>query len=104
MPAVARSANRDRILTGHTCSATASIQGSLVTTVTVNGIPIAVQGDVIGPHTILAGKVCVPHAAVINSGSSMVFAGVANIPVARIGDSADAGAVISGSFNVWAGG
>jgi len=101
MPAVARSANRDRILTGHTCSATASIQGSLQAFANIGGIPIAVQGDVIGPHTILAGKFCVPHSAVVNTGS--FFVNIAGIPVARIGDSADAGCVISGSFQVWAG-
>jgi uncharacterized Zn-binding protein involved in type VI secretion len=100
MPAVARSLNRDRILTGHTCSATASIQGSLQGLVTIRGIPVAVAGDAIGPHTIRAGKYCIPHGAIVNTGSTLVSA--AGIPVARVGDSADAGTVISGSWMVWA--
>jgi uncharacterized Zn-binding protein involved in type VI secretion len=44
----------------------------------------------------------VPHSAVINVGSSTVFVG--GIPLARIGDSTDSGAIISGSPNVFAGG
>jgi uncharacterized Zn-binding protein involved in type VI secretion len=101
MPAVAV-CTVDQISTVHACDSTAGIQGTLITTVTIGGNPIAVQGDAIAPHTILVGDDCVPHGAVINAGSSKVFAG--GIPVARIGDSADAGSVISGSSNVFAGG
>ena len=101
MPAVSRSLNVDRIATGHTCSATAPIAGSLIGTVATIGVtPVAVLGDAIGPHVIRAGKFCVPHGAVVNSGSAFVSA--AGIPVARIGDSADFGSVISGSRFVWA--
>jgi uncharacterized Zn-binding protein involved in type VI secretion len=92
----------DRIATGHPCTSTAVIQGSLQSKVTVGGNPIAVQGDAIAPHTILVGDTCVVHAAAISGGSSKVSIG--GIPVARIGDSADAGAVISGSSKVFAGG
>lgn len=102
MPAVARSQNRDTITTGHPCSATAPIAGTLQTKVFVNGTLGAVKGDPIAPHTILAGSSCVPHSAVVNAGSSKVF--FVGIAAARIGDSADAGVIISGSSNVFAGG
>jgi uncharacterized Zn-binding protein involved in type VI secretion len=101
MPAIAV-CNVDQISTGHPCSGTALIQGALQSKVTINGNPIAVQGDAIAPHTIKAGKSCVPHSSFINAGSSKVF--IDGNPVARIGDSADAGAIISGSSNVYAGG
>ena len=93
----------DQISTGHTCSATALIQGALQTKVTVGGNSLAVQGDIIAPHTIKAGFSCVPHpGAVINAGSSKVSIG--GKAVARIGDSADAGYIISGSSNIFVGG
>ncbi len=101
MPAIAV-CTVDRISTGHACSGTAQIQGSLQTKVSINGNPVAIQGDAIAPHTIKAGRSCVPHSSVINAGSSKVFIG--GIAVARIGDSADFGAIISGSSNVYAGG
>jgi len=44
---------------------------------------------------------CVAHPAVVNTGSTTVFA--EGIPVARLGDSADFGALIMGSQNVFAG-
>lgn len=101
MPAIAV-CNVDQISTGHACSATAMIQGSKQTKVTIGGNPVAVLGDAIAPHTIKAGNSCVPHSSVINAGSSKVS--IAGDPVARIGDSADAGAVITGSSNVFVGG
>lgn len=102
MPAIAV-CTVDQISTGHPCSATALIQGSLQTKVTINGNPVAVQGDAIAPHTIKAGDACVPHpGAVINAGSSKVS--INGNPVARIGDSADAGSIISGSSSVFVGG
>ena len=100
MPSVSRSLNVDRILTGHTCSATAPIAGSLQSFATIQNVPIAVQNDPIGAHVIRAGKFCIPHAAVVNTGSAFVSA--AGIPVARVGDSADAGSIITGSRFVWA--
>lgn len=101
MPAIAV-CTVDKINTGHGCSSTAGIQGSLQSKVFIKGNPVAIQGDAIAPHTIQAGSACVPHSAVINEGSSKVFVG--GIPVARIGDSADAGSVITGSSNCFAGG
>ena len=102
MPAVARAQNKDSISTGHGCDAIAQILGTLQTKVYVNDTIAAVRGDAIAPHTILAGTICVPHASVINAGSSKVF--FEGIEAARIGDSADAGSVITGSSNVFAGG
>lgn len=101
MPAVAV-CTVDEIATGHDCDVIAGIQGVLQTKVTIGGNPVAIQGDQIAPHTILGDDGCVPHSAVVNAGSSKVFIG--GIPVARIGDSADAGSIISGSSNVFAGG
>lgn len=101
MPAIAV-CTVDRISTGHACSATALIQGSLQSNVTIGGNPVAVEGDTIAPHTIKAGNSCVPHSSVINAGSSKVS--INGFAVARVGDSADAGVIISGSSNVFVGG
>ena len=101
MPAVAV-CGVDEIATGHPCDATALIQGALQTKVTIGGNPVAVQGDAIAVHSQKVGDSCVSHSASINAGSSKVFIG--GIAVARIGDSADAGAIISGSSGVFAGG
>ncbi|MEA1052360.1 PAAR domain-containing protein [Lamprobacter modestohalophilus] len=99
MPAAARIG--DRINTGHGCDTTAPIaQGS--SDVFVNGIGLSYRGAAIVPHLIPCGKTCCGHGAVINVGSSSVF--VNSIPVARVGDSADMGAVAQGSPNVFAGG
>ena len=46
--------------------------------------------------------ICPNHVAVVNAGSPNVY--VVGIKVGRIGDSADAGAMISGSPNVFANG
>lgn len=99
MPAVAV-CTVDKIATGHPCTAIAGIQGALQTKVTINGNPAAVQGDAIVVHTRLVGDSCVAHAATISGGSSKVT--IAGIPVARIGDGADAGAIISGSSKIYA--
>lgn len=102
MPAVAV-CDVDTILTGHGCDAIAGIQPSLQTKVTtLGGKFIAIRGDAIKPHTILSGGVCVPHSAIINAGSDKVFIG--GIPIARVGDSADAGQVQTGSAKITAGG
>ena len=104
MPCAAR-IGIDRILTGHTCSAIAGISGPGAAgpfgKVVVAGSIAACQGDTIAPHTIRINKACVPHGAIINAGAPRVIA--AGRPMARIGDSADSGAVISGSFRVFIG-
>jgi len=101
MPAVAV-CGVDSISTGHPCDGSALIQGSLQSKVTIGGDPIAVIGDAIAIHTLLISGECRPHGAVVNAGSSKVS--IAGLAVARIGDSADMGAIISGSSNVFVGG
>lgn len=101
MPAVAV-CTVDSISTGHACDGVALIQGSLQSNVYIGGKPVAIRGDAIQVHTILVGDACVPHGATISGGSLKVFIG--GISVARVGDSADAGAIISGSSKVFAGG
>jgi uncharacterized Zn-binding protein involved in type VI secretion len=95
----------DRILTGHGCSMTASILGAKNFKVFIG--PVATAGavatDLIAPHAITGGTSCVVHpTAIINTGSTRVFYGV--FPAARVGDSADFGVIISGSFKVFIGG
>lgn len=97
MPAVARKG--DQVNTGHECD-TITTTNVCSSTVFVNGKGVNRKGDEITIHTIKAGKVCVPHSAVINVGSSTVF--VDGIPLARLGDSTDSGTIISGSSNVFA--
>lgn len=102
MPAVAR--DGDSTTTGHGCDSVTTVTGPTGSSahVYVNGIPVECRGNPVAPHTIPSGPACVPHSAVINVGSSTVFVG--GIPLARIGDSTDSGAIISGSPNVFAGG
>jgi uncharacterized Zn-binding protein involved in type VI secretion len=101
MPAVAR-AGVDSIATGHACAGTAGITTSgAATNVYINGSRAALLGTLIATHTIKAGNACVPHGATVTGGSSKVFCG--GIPLARIGDSADLGAIKTASSNVFAG-
>jgi len=97
MPNVVRQG--DSLSTGHGCtgSTTLSSHGH-DGTVTANGIPIAVVGAPTVVHTI--GPPCVPHSANLNAGSPNVF--INGIPVGRVGDSADAGSMSSGSPDVFA--
>lgn len=99
---VARALGVDQVITGHACSMVAPIQGVTQSMVWVNMIPAATIGDPIAPHTIKVGKFCVGHTAVVNMGSSMVTA--MRQPLSRIGDSADLGAIITGSPTVFCGG
>lgn len=95
MPGVARKG--DTVLTGHACSfTTPTLQCS--TNVLVNKKGACRLGDMLQPHTILAGVTCIPHVAVINAGAPTVF--VNGRPIARITDSADLGVIITGSGNV----
>lgn len=102
MPAAALAEDTSTVNTGHGCNGTTTVRGTLQTTVRINGIIAAVKGDVLTPHTILSGLVCVPHTAYVNAGSSTVK--IAGIPAARVDDSADAGTITSGSGNVNIGG
>ena len=102
MPAI----SRDRIdlaKTGHPCTFVIGVkatQGSVF----ANRKPILRPGDPCLPHFIqvCCPLRCIPHLAVVNMGSSSVFA--VGKPVARAGDSTDMGALMIGSPNVFAGG
>jgi uncharacterized Zn-binding protein involved in type VI secretion len=97
MPAIARIG--DPTTTGHGCDSTSTVIGPSGN-VFANNKGVERQGDPVAPHTIPAGRVCVPHSAVINVGSGNVF--VNNKPIARVGDSTDGGAITAGSPTVFA--
>ena len=67
-----------------------------------NGILVARETDPTVSHPFPPSPPCAPHVAVVNKGSLNVF--VVGLPVARVTDSADAGAMTSGSPNVYANG
>ena len=101
MPAVTRTG--DATTTGHGCSATTTVVGPS-TDVFCNSLGVERKGDPAAAHTIpnsASPPVCVPHSSVINAGSGTV--NVNGKPIARIGDSCDAGAITGGSSNVFAG-
>lgn len=100
MPAAARVT--DAIATGHACTPVSAIASTLQTKCNIQGQLAAVIGAPIQVHTILVGPNCVPHASTVAGGSSKVT--IQGIPASRIGDSADAGAIISGSAKVFIGG
>ena len=85
MPAIVRKG--DTLTTGHACVGTTTLDTPGQSTVFANNILVAR---------------CPNHVATVNAGSPNVF--VVGIQVGRIGDSADAGAMISGSPNVFANG
>jgi uncharacterized Zn-binding protein involved in type VI secretion len=100
MPAVAREG--DDTTTGHGCTSNVNlVVGPFSVKTRVNGKEIAHLGSKTDGHSILAG-VCVPHAAQpISAASNKVR--VEGIPIARVGDPVDSGAVVQGSPNVFAG-
>jgi uncharacterized Zn-binding protein involved in type VI secretion len=102
MPAISRDI-RDLAKTGHPCTKFIGCKATQ-RSVLANGSAVLRPGDPLLPHTILvcAPKCkCVKHPAKVNRGSFTVFA--EGKPVARRGDSADFGALIQGSQNVFAG-
>jgi len=101
MPAISRDL-RDLAKTGHGCTTVIGCKATQFS-VLANGSAVLRPGDPLLPHTIpvCCPLRCVGHPAVINSGSRTVFA--EGRPVARMGDSADLGAMIMGSQNVFAG-
>ena len=100
MPAISRQG--DSLTTGHICTSTTTLDAPGQTTVRANGILIARIGDPTVSHPNPPVPLCPNHVATVNAGSPNVF--VVGIQVGRIGDSADAGAMISGSPNVFANG
>jgi uncharacterized Zn-binding protein involved in type VI secretion len=100
MPAVVRIG--DSLSTGHGCVGSTTLAGANQGSVFVNSILAAVVGAPTVSHPVPPDPPCAPHVANLNAGSSTVF--IEGIPVGRVGDSADAGAMTSGSPNVNAGG
>ena len=100
MPAVSRVG--DSLSTGHACVGTTTIASSNTDgTVKANGINIIVVGAPTVAHPNPPSPPCPNHVANLNAGSGTVR--VNSIAVGRIGDSADAGAMTSGSGNVFSG-
>ena len=100
MPAVSRKG--DSLTTGHVCASTTTLDTPGQGTCFANSILIARVSDPTVPHPNPPAPLCPNHVANVNAGSPNVF--VEGLKVARIGDSADAGAMISGSGNVFANG
>jgi uncharacterized Zn-binding protein involved in type VI secretion len=97
MPAIVRKG--DSLSTGHGCTGETTLATANQGSVYVDGILVAVVGAVTEVHTILAPP-CVPHTANLNAGSPTVF--FEGIAGGRVGDSADAGEMISGSTTTFA--
>jgi uncharacterized Zn-binding protein involved in type VI secretion len=93
----------DPTTTGHGCDGTTTVIGPTGATAKVyaNNLGIECKDNPTAAHTIPSGSGCVNHPAKINEGSDSVF--IANIPVARVTDSTDGGAITSGSPNVFVG-
>jgi uncharacterized Zn-binding protein involved in type VI secretion len=100
MPAVSRKG--DSLTTGHICTSTTTLDTPGQGTCFANSILIARVSDPTVSHPFPPLPPCAPHVANVNAGSPNVF--VENKAVARIGDSTDAGAMTSGSGNVFANG
>ena len=94
----------DLAATGHSCHRVIGVKAT-ARTVFANDRKVLRPGDRLLPHTIMVctadGCYCADHPAKVNRGSFRVFA--EGKPVARKGDSADRGAMIHGSPNVFAG-
>jgi len=90
----------DSIVTGHGCDSTTTLTGPS-TDVFANNLGVERQGDPTVVHRLTGSGCSVTHTAAINAGSGTVF--VNNKAIARIGDSADAGSITSGSPTVFAG-
>jgi uncharacterized Zn-binding protein involved in type VI secretion len=100
MPAVSRKG--DSLSTGHACVGTTTLDTPGQGTVFANNILVARVTDPTVSHPLPPLPPCAPHVANVNVGSPNVY--VEGKAVARIGDSTDAGAMTSGSGNVFANG
>ena len=100
MPKVVRTG--DTLSTGHGCAGTTTLASDNQDgTVHANNIDIAVIGAPTVSPPFPPNPPCAPHTAQLNAGSATVW--INGIKVGRIGDSADAGAMTTGSPDVWAG-
>ena len=100
MPAACRKG--DSLSTGHACVGTTTLDTPGQGTVFANSILVARVTDPTVSHPFPPLPPCAPHVANVNVGSPNVY--VEGKAVARIGDSTDAGAMTSGSGNVFANG
>ena len=100
MPAV--SSKGDDLSTGPACTAITQLDTPGQGTVFANGILVPRITDPTVSHPAPPLPPCPAHVRVVNVGSATVFA--VGKKVARIGDSTDAGEMIKGSGNVFAGG
>ena len=100
MPAVSRKG--DSLSTGHGCVGSTTLSTPGQSTVKADGILIARVGDPTVSHAFPPDPPCAPHVASVNAGAPNVY--VEGVKVARIGDSADAGAMTGGSPTVFANG
>ena len=99
MPAICR--ENDNLTTGHACTGITQLDTPKQNTVRINGLLVARIGDPTVSHPAPPVPPCPAHVRFVNVGSSTVR--VSGIGVARVGDSADAGQMIQGSPNVFAG-
>jgi uncharacterized Zn-binding protein involved in type VI secretion len=99
MPGVCRKG--DLLATGHGCAPVTVLDFPKQNTVKADFAFVARQGDLTIVH-IIGGSKCVPHIAAVNTGSATVL--VEFLPVARIGDSTDLGAMTTGSSTIIVGG
>lgn len=90
------------LATGHGCDGVTTLAIPPQIKIKVGGDLAAIVGTLTVGHLLPVGNGCDGHVAALNSGSSKVNIG--GIPIGRIGDSADAGAMITGSGFVTAGG
>ena len=101
MPGVSRKG--DGFSTGHICATTSTLATPGQGTVFANGIRVARITDSTVSHLFPPNvPPCGSHTSTVKQGSETVF--VAGRKCARIGDAADAGAMTTGSSNVFAGG
>ena len=101
MPGVVRIG--DSLSTGHGCIGETTLDNSNqgVDNVYANNLLISVEGADTVAHSFPPDPPCNPHVAQLNTGSATVK--INYIKVGRIGDSADAGEMSSGSTTVFAG-
>ena len=96
MPAVSR--HTDSLTTGHACTSTTTLDTPKQNTCFANSLLIARITDPTVSHPNPPAPPCPDHVANVNAGSNTVF--VHGLAMARVGDSADAGNMTSGSLNV----
>ena len=99
MPAVSRKG--DSLSTGHICAGSTILATPGQSTVRANSILIARGTDKTVSHPFPPAPPCAPHVANVNVGSTTVR--VCGLPIARVGDSTDAGQMTKGSSNVFSG-